>query len=239
MPTRDTIIPFKFAKGITQDEIHLDLTRAQLKDLPEYRPDWEITSEILDALWYSWGLRPADLYFVDMRTEDGVVVLSGHTLTGQARQTIEHHRPRHPWSARGAESHRALRCRPGPNGPMVLADPGDVARHRSGRPAPGLGTLGHAGVCRPRPRGPPRPPHPALGRRDLWRSGAGPGDQSGPQSLSRFQHARDARAGSHGDLAARGDLRCLRAGSVGRFRGLTGPHRGRSRRPTYGATVRA
>jgi uncharacterized protein YrrD len=86
---RDTIVPIEFVRDITRDQVVVDLTRAQLEGLPDYRPDWEITSDVIDALWYRSGLRPVDLYFVEVRTEDGIVELNGHTLTREAIHTIE------------------------------------------------------------------------------------------------------------------------------------------------------
>ena len=63
--------------------------KARLESLPEYRPDDEVTRDVLDALWYRSGLGPADLQYVDVRTRDGIVELSGHTHTERTRTRIE------------------------------------------------------------------------------------------------------------------------------------------------------
>ncbi|HET8785862.1 MAG TPA: BON domain-containing protein, partial [Candidatus Limnocylindrales bacterium] len=69
--------------------IRLSVPRARLDSLPEYRPDDEVTRDVLDALWYGSTLGPAELQFVEVRTRDGVVELGGHTHTEWARKKIE------------------------------------------------------------------------------------------------------------------------------------------------------
>jgi hypothetical protein len=86
---RDVIVPIDWVQSVAHDRITLRVPRARLDSLPEYRPDDEITRDVLDALWYRSDLGPADLRFVDVRTRDGIVELSGHTDTERTRTQIE------------------------------------------------------------------------------------------------------------------------------------------------------
>ena len=86
---RDVIVPIEWVESVTRDRITLSVPKARLDGLPEYRPDDEITRDVLDALWYRSRLGPADLQFVDVQTHDGIVELSGHTHTERARTEIE------------------------------------------------------------------------------------------------------------------------------------------------------
>jgi osmotically-inducible protein OsmY len=82
-------VPIDWVQSVASDRITLSVPKARLDSLPEYRPDEDITRDVLDALWYHSTLGPADLQFVDVRTRDGIVELSGHTHTERTRQTIE------------------------------------------------------------------------------------------------------------------------------------------------------
>ena len=86
---RDVIVPIDWVQSVTRDRINLSVPRARLEGLPEYRPDEEITRDVLDALWYGSNLGPGDLQFVEVRTRDGIVELSGHTHTERTRKRIE------------------------------------------------------------------------------------------------------------------------------------------------------
>jgi sporulation protein YlmC with PRC-barrel domain len=86
---RDVIVPIELVRSVEQDRIILDASKAQVQRLPEYRPDEEITRDVVDALWYRSGLGPADLQFVDVHTRDGIVELTGHTHTEETKQRIE------------------------------------------------------------------------------------------------------------------------------------------------------
>jgi uncharacterized protein YrrD len=86
---RDVIVPIDWVQSVAHDRITLSVPKARLDSLPEYRPDDEVTRDVLDALWYRSKLGPADLQFVDVRTHDGIVELSGHTHTERTRKTIE------------------------------------------------------------------------------------------------------------------------------------------------------
>jgi BON domain len=86
---RDVIVPIDWVQSVAHDRITLSVPRARLDSLPEYRPDDEVTRDVLDALWHRSKLGPADLQFVDVRTRDGIVELSGHTHTERIRMRIE------------------------------------------------------------------------------------------------------------------------------------------------------
>jgi uncharacterized protein YrrD len=86
---RDVIVPIDWVQSVARDRITLSVPRSRLDSLPEYRPDDEITRDVLDALWYRSELGPGDLQFVDVRTHDGIVELSGHTDTERTRTKIE------------------------------------------------------------------------------------------------------------------------------------------------------
>jgi sporulation protein YlmC with PRC-barrel domain len=86
---RDVIVPIDWVQSVAQDRITLSVPRTRLDSLPEYRPDDEVTRDVLDALWYGSQLGPADVQFVDVRTRDGIVELSGHTHTEGTRKKIE------------------------------------------------------------------------------------------------------------------------------------------------------
>jgi uncharacterized protein YrrD len=85
----DTIVPVDWAVEIDPDRIVLDVPKAKLAELPLYRPDEEILADVLDALWSDHDLKPAELAFVEVRVRDGVVELSGHTLTERSRDRIK------------------------------------------------------------------------------------------------------------------------------------------------------
>jgi uncharacterized protein YrrD len=86
---RDVIVPIDWVQSVARDRIILSVPRSQLDRLPEYRPDDEVTADVLDALWYRSGLGAADLQFVEVRTHGGIVELSGHTDTERTRKQIE------------------------------------------------------------------------------------------------------------------------------------------------------
>jgi uncharacterized protein YrrD len=87
---RDTIVPVSWVRDIDRDRIYLDLTRDELNRLPEYRPDFEITEDVLDKLWYGTNdLRPADLEWAWVETHDGIVYLEGHTESVETKRKIE------------------------------------------------------------------------------------------------------------------------------------------------------
>ena len=85
----DVIVPIEWVASVVPDRITLSVPRSRLDSLPEYRPDEEVTRDVLDALWYRSDLGPADVQFVDVRTRDGIVELSGHTHTEATRKKIE------------------------------------------------------------------------------------------------------------------------------------------------------
>jgi hypothetical protein len=86
---RDVIVPVEWIESVEQDRITLAASKEQLDRLPEYRPDDEITRDVLDALWYRGGFGPADVQFVDVHTRDGIVELTGHTHTEATKNQIE------------------------------------------------------------------------------------------------------------------------------------------------------
>jgi uncharacterized protein YrrD len=86
---RDTVVPIEWATQIESDRIYLDVPREMLDELPEYRPDPEIWSDVLDALWSSEELLAAELAFVEVHVHDGVVELLGHTTPEAARKIEE------------------------------------------------------------------------------------------------------------------------------------------------------
>lgn len=86
---RDTIIPVEWVRSIESDRVVLAVGREQLERLPEYRPDEEISADVLHQLWYRSDLPEDDLRFVGVQTHDGVVHLSGITTTAQSRAKIE------------------------------------------------------------------------------------------------------------------------------------------------------
>jgi hypothetical protein len=87
--TRDVVVPTDLVRSVERNEIVLAISRAELDRLPEYRPDEEITRDVVDALWYRADLRPADVQFVHVQTRDGVVELTGHTHTEATKKRIE------------------------------------------------------------------------------------------------------------------------------------------------------
>jgi uncharacterized protein YrrD len=89
MLDRDTIVPLDWVRAITRDKIVLNVTREQLDRLPEYLPDDEITSDVLDTLWYRGNLDHDDVRDVEVRTRDGIVELNGITRTRASRAAVE------------------------------------------------------------------------------------------------------------------------------------------------------
>jgi uncharacterized protein YrrD len=86
---RDTIVPVAWVRDINRARIYLDVSREQLEQLPEYRSDEEITDDVLNALWDRTDLPPAELQFVEVTTHDGIVELTGYTLTDRVAGLIE------------------------------------------------------------------------------------------------------------------------------------------------------
>jgi uncharacterized protein YrrD len=86
---RDTVVPIEWVAEIGHDRLYLDLPAEMLDELPEYRPDPEIWSDVLDALWSSEELLPAELAFVEVEVHDGVVELHGRTTPEAARKIEE------------------------------------------------------------------------------------------------------------------------------------------------------
>lgn len=86
---RDVIVPIELVQEVERDRIVLNATKDEVDRLPEYRPDDEITRDVVDALWYRSGLGPADVQFVDVQTRDGIVELTGHTHTEATKRRIE------------------------------------------------------------------------------------------------------------------------------------------------------
>lgn len=85
---RDVIVPIELVQAVERDRIVLNASKDQVDRLPEYRPDDEITRDVVDALWYGSGLGPADVQFVDVHTRDGIVELTGHTHTEATKRRI-------------------------------------------------------------------------------------------------------------------------------------------------------
>jgi uncharacterized protein YrrD len=85
----DVIVPVEWVREISRDRVYLDVGREQVEQLPEYRPDDEITADVFDALWYGSGIDPYDLQYVEARAHDGIVELTGITRNEEVRARIE------------------------------------------------------------------------------------------------------------------------------------------------------
>ena len=86
---RDTLVPVEWVREIRQDTIVLDVPLARLEELPEYRPDDEITADVLNVLWYHSNFKDDDLRYVEVQTRDAIVELGGTTTTEAAKAAIE------------------------------------------------------------------------------------------------------------------------------------------------------
>jgi osmotically-inducible protein OsmY len=89
MLEHDTIVPLTWVRTVAGDQLLLDVGRAELSQLPEYRSDDDITADVFDALWYGAGRDPGELCCVEVQTVDGIVTLRGTTRTEDARRAME------------------------------------------------------------------------------------------------------------------------------------------------------
>jgi hypothetical protein len=80
---RDTLVPPAWISAVRGNQVVLSATREQLRQLPEYRADDAITDAVQGILWYRSGLPDAEVHYVNVRTVNGVVELSGYTRTGR------------------------------------------------------------------------------------------------------------------------------------------------------------
>jgi sporulation protein YlmC with PRC-barrel domain len=84
-----TLVPPDLIGAVRGDQIILDATREQLRQLPEYRPDDAITDAVQGILYYRSGLPRAEVRNVTVRTVNGVVALEGYAATERGRAAIE------------------------------------------------------------------------------------------------------------------------------------------------------
>jgi hypothetical protein len=85
----DRIVPVEWVRRVSGDRVFLDATHERLDELPEFRPDDEISADVLDDLWAHSGVGPDDLQTVGVRAADGIVELYGTTGTRGAKAAIE------------------------------------------------------------------------------------------------------------------------------------------------------
>ncbi len=85
----DLIVPVDWAIKVRPEGIVLDVGREQLSQLPEYRPDDELATDVEQALWNDEILRRVDLPFLHTKVQDGIVILEGYVATSVHRQRAE------------------------------------------------------------------------------------------------------------------------------------------------------
>jgi Mg2+/Co2+ transporter CorC/osmotically-inducible protein OsmY len=81
---REVVVPIAWARTITPDRIELAVNRAELQELPEFRPDDEILVDVLRRLNNDPRMQGIDGYTLKVDVDSGVVRLSGRV------RTIEH-----------------------------------------------------------------------------------------------------------------------------------------------------
>lgn len=77
----DVLIPVDWIKQIDQRGVWLSVTRTKLDTLPEYRSDSAIAAEVTEMLWQDKVLRTSDIESIDVVVRNGVVILSGYTVS--------------------------------------------------------------------------------------------------------------------------------------------------------------
>lgn len=82
---RDVVIPSSVVEGAAPD---LVLLRLSADDLDEYRTDEQITDAVRDVLWYRSNIPERELRYVNIQTTDGIVDLSGYSVTERGREAI-------------------------------------------------------------------------------------------------------------------------------------------------------
>jgi len=87
----DVLVPVDWIKVIDPPDVWLAMARAVLDRLPEYRPDSAVAADVIEVLWQDELIRASDIENIDVSVRDGVVTLSGYTvsLLNKTRATRE------------------------------------------------------------------------------------------------------------------------------------------------------
>jgi Mg2+/Co2+ transporter CorC/osmotically-inducible protein OsmY/sporulation protein YlmC with PRC-barrel domain len=86
---REVVVPLTWARSISSSRIELSALRAELLDLPEYRPDDEIAADILRRLAEDPQFQGLDRYTLKAKVQAGVVWLTGRVRTAEHKLAAE------------------------------------------------------------------------------------------------------------------------------------------------------
>jgi osmotically-inducible protein OsmY len=86
---RHKIVPMKAVRTATNTNVQLSITHNQFKELPKYQADSTIAEGVDRALWNDVVLRSSDYNQIDVRVQDGIVILNGHVNTSMSQWRAE------------------------------------------------------------------------------------------------------------------------------------------------------
>lgn len=86
---RHKIVPMKAVRMATSTSVQLSINHKQFKELPKYRADSTIAEDVDQALWNDEVLKNSDYYQIDVRVQDGIVILNGHVNTSMNQWRAE------------------------------------------------------------------------------------------------------------------------------------------------------
>jgi osmotically-inducible protein OsmY len=89
LPPREVVVPIALARTITPERIELAATRAELLELPEFRPDEEIGVDVLRRLHEDPRFQGIDQYTIQVEVDGGVVRLLGRVRTTELKRAAE------------------------------------------------------------------------------------------------------------------------------------------------------
>ena len=86
---RDVIVPVDWIAKIARRGVWLEMERASLNQLPPYRTDRAIASDVSQALWRDEVLRAIDAEMIDVAVRDGIVTLRGYVSTAANKKRAD------------------------------------------------------------------------------------------------------------------------------------------------------
>ncbi len=89
LPGRNLIVPVAWVQEVDKENVHLSVEKHALESLPDYGPDIDLAEEVDKALWTDEFLRETDYKEIEVRVENGIVILRGHVITLMNRLRIE------------------------------------------------------------------------------------------------------------------------------------------------------
>lgn len=78
---RHKMVSVQSVSNVTSLSVQLSINHAQFKELLNYQADTIIAENVDHALWNDIVLRDTDYYQIDVRVQDGIVIMKGHVNT--------------------------------------------------------------------------------------------------------------------------------------------------------------